>query len=160
MDYGNFIKIRCHRPIDICPSIMTGMYTPVAWLRIEAHSIGNISSLFLSSIENTRSGTIRSIARGGVARTTHPVRAISARVSIFPGKFFQRKGRRIPSMTDEIAALTYVKKIAQFSFKKKEDIDEIVRIKLREALKEAVVNCGFYKNRETLSSSQFLSRKM
>ena len=62
-------------------------------------------------------------------------------------------------MTDEIAALTYVKKIAQFSFKKKEDIDEIVRIKLREALKEAVVNCGFYKNRETLSSSQFLSKE-
>lgn len=59
-------------------------------------------------------------------------------------------------MTDEAAALAYINHLAKFSFKRREDVDEIVERKFREVLREAPMDCSFYRGRRF--SRQFLTK--
>lgn len=51
-------------------------------------------------------------------------------------------------MNDEIAALTYIKELAQFSLKSREEIDAFVEQKLDQVIHDSSRNCDFYKNRD------------
>jgi colanic acid/amylovoran biosynthesis glycosyltransferase len=157
MDYGKtfYERYGCLGPIDHASINYDGNVFPCCVVeRKDTFAVGNILSGSFTQAWNSEK-------YAGIRKSTLHSRGkcctyAASCASNFKSRKYLCERIMATQKPDEAQALSYIDKMAKFFFMKREDVDEIVRIKLKGVLKDASANCRFYKDRKT---SQFLTKE-